>query len=245
MKIFVKSLAGFSLITIALVLSYIYTPVLADPLSSPHFQFQETSLGGTGLYGSSSANYQSLQAGSILGLGTSSSADFQLNGGNITTNDPALAFSVDTSNLSFSAPFSPTGAVTATATFEVADYTSYGYTVQIAGTPPTHASHTITALSSGTSSLAGVEQFGINLVANTAPVSLGANPDHGQFGFGSAATNYDTPNTYRFVSGDTIALAPQSSGITIYTISYIVNVSSVTPAGQYVSAQTLICTGNY
>ncbi|MGH7156874.1 MAG: hypothetical protein ACREGG_02065 [Candidatus Saccharimonadales bacterium] len=245
MKIFVKPLAGFSLITIALALSYICTPVLADPLTSPHYQFQETSLGGTGLYGSSSANYQSQQAGSILGLGTSTSADFQLNAGNITTNDPALAFSVDTPDLSFSGPFSPTNAVTAFATFEVADYTSYGYSVQIFGTSPTHGSHIITALSSATSSMAGVEQFGINVVANTSPVSLGANPNHGQFGFGSAATNYNTPNNYRFVSGDIIAQAPKSSGITIYTISYIVNVASVTPAGQYVSSQTLICTGTY
>ncbi len=204
MMIFIKSLLGFSLLAVAIVLSYIYTPVLADPLTSPHYQFQETSLGGTGLYGSSSANYQSAQAGSILGLGTSTSSDFLLNAGNITTNDPALAFSVDTATPTFSGPFSPTSAVTATAVFEVADYTSYGYTVQLAGTPPTHGSHIITALSSASSSTAGVEQFGINLVANTSPVSLGANPNHGQFGYGSAATNYNTPNNYRFVSGDTI-----------------------------------------
>jgi hypothetical protein len=94
-------------------------------------------------------------------------------------------------------------------------------------------------------SQAGVEQFGLNLVANTSPVSLGANPNHGQFGVGSAATNYATTNNYRFVSGETIASAPKSSGMTIYTISYIVNVSSLTPGGQYSSNQTVICTGTY
>ena len=245
MKIFIKSLLGFSLLAASVALSYIYTPVLADPLTSPHYQFQETSLGGTGNLDAASASYEALSTGGILGLGDSDSSDFTIKAGNQTTGDPALAFAINTANINFSNLFSATAAVTSTATFEVVDYTSYGYTVQIAGTPPTHGSHAITALSSGGSSTAGTEQFGLNLVANTLPVSLGANPDHGQFGVGSAATNYNTPNTYRFVSGDTIAQAPKSSGQTIYTISYIVNVSSVTPAGQYVSAQTLICTGNY
>lgn len=245
MMIFAKSLLGFSLLVVAVVLSYIYEPVLADPLSSPHYTFEETSLGGTGNLDATSASYQAMSTGGILGLGDSDSSDFIIKGGNQTTNDPALAFAISTANISYSGPFSATAAATATASFEVVDYTSFGYTVQIAGTPPTHGSHIITPLSTASPSTAGTEQFGINLVANTLPISLGANPDHGQFGVGSAATNYNTPNNYRFVSGDNIALAPQSSGQTIYTISYIVNVSSVTPAGQYVSAQTLICTGKY
>lgn len=229
----------------ALVIGYIASPVLADPLTSSHYKFQETSLGGTGLLGASSANYQASESASILGLGTLNSADFIVQAGNQTTGDPALAFSVDTSNISFSGPFSASGAATATATFEVLDYTSYGYTVQIIGTPPTHGSHIITAMATTGPSQAGVEQFGLNLVANTSPVSLGLNPDHGQFGYGSATSNYGTANNYRFVSGETVASAPQSSGLTVYTVSYIVNVSSITPAGDYVSNQTIICTGKY
>ena len=72
-----------------------------------------------------------------------------------------------------------------------------------------------------------------------------ANPDHGQFGFGSAATNYDTPNFYRYVDGATIASAPKSSGVTIYTLTYLVNVGSLTPGGIYSSNQTLIVIGTY
>lgn len=49
----------------------------------------------------------------------------------------------------------------------------------------------------------GLEQYGINLVANTQPVSLG-NPDNGQFGFGSVANNYAVPNKYFYQDGDTI-----------------------------------------
>jgi hypothetical protein len=229
-----------------LVLGYVVSPVFADPLKSTNYQFQETSLGGTGLFNSQSANYQTAgSAGGILGLGNSASSNFQINAGNITTNDPALAFAITNPTASFT-DFSSAIASTATATFQVLDYTSYGYVVQIIGNPPseTHG-HTIAAMSTTAPSQVGTEQFGINLVANTSPISLGANPDHGQFGFGSASSNYGTPNQYRYVNGETIALAPKSSGQTTYTISYIVNVGVLTPGGLYTSNQTLICTGTY
>jgi hypothetical protein len=242
-----KRWVGLYILFSFIILGYIALPAFADPLKSTNFQFQETSLGGTGLFNSSSTNYQTAgTAGGILGLGNSASSNFQVNAGNITTNDPALAFGITNSAANFT-DFSPALASTATASFQVVDYTSYGYIVQVIGTPPTKGTHTITAM--GTTSPApsqvGTEQFGMNLVANTSPTSLGANPDHGQFGFGSAASNYGTANNYRFVSGETIASAPKSSGVSTYTISYVVNVSSLTPGGQYASSQTLICTGTY
>jgi hypothetical protein len=240
-----KRWAGLYLFFSLLVLGYIVSPVFADPLRSSNFQFQETSLGGTGLYNSNSANYQTAgSARGILGVGNSASSGFQINAGNITTNDPALSFAVIDSSIDFGA-FSAGTTTTATSTFSVIDYTSYGYVVQIVGTPPANGAHTIPALSSTTTSQSGTEQFGINLVANTSPTSFGANPDHGQFGFGSASANYGTPNNYRYVSGETIASAPKSSGQTIYTISYIVNVNSLTVGGIYSSGQTLICSGTF
>jgi hypothetical protein len=240
-----KRWAGLYLIFSFVVFSYIVSPVFADPLRSNNFQFQETSLGGTGLYNSQSANYQTAgTAGGILGVGNSSSSGFSINAGNITTNDPALSFGIIDSNVNFGT-FSAGTTATATSAFSVIDYTSYGYVVQIIGTPPTNGTHTISAMASTAPSQAGTEQFGINLVANTTPTSFGANPDHGQFGFGSAATNYGTPNNYRFVSGETIASAPKSSGQTTYTISYIVNVNSLSKGGDYTSGQTLICSGTF
>jgi hypothetical protein len=103
----------------------------------------------------------------------------------------------------------------------------------------------IDPLTTASTSQTGVEQFGVNLVANTLPVSVGANPNNGQFGFGEAATNYNTSNSYRYVSGEAIAKAPKSSGLTTYTLSYLVNVDSLTPGGQYTSNQTLVVTGTY
>jgi hypothetical protein len=238
-----KLLIGLYVIITFVICCFVST-TLADPLKSNNYEFEEQALGGVGLTNTSSPSYQAAESGGILGFGNSADATMQINAGNTTTNDPALSFAIDTPNVNFGA-FSPSTTAVATSTFQVSDYTSYGYVVQTLGTGPTYGGHTIAGMSTTGPSQAGVEQFGLNLVANTSPVSLGANPNHGQFGVGSAATNYATTNNYRFVSGETIASAPKSSGMTIYTISYIVNVSSLTPGGQYSSNQTVICTGTY
>jgi hypothetical protein len=237
------SFIGCICIAVAMILSK--TPLTeADPLKSSNYQLVEQSLGASGLVGSQSANFKSDSAIGILGLGNSASTNIQINAGNVTTGDPALTFIVNSDSVSFG-QFSAATAATATASFSVVDYTSYGYIVQILGSPPANGAHTLAAMTSSGPSQSGIEQFGINLVANTSPASLGANPDNGQFGFGQAATNYNSSNNYRYISGDTIALGPKSSGQTTYTISYIVNVKALTPGGDYVGGQTLLCTGTY
>jgi hypothetical protein len=238
-----KVVAGLSIVTVC-VSCFVASATFADPLKSTNYEFEETALGGVGTSSTQSANYQAAASGGILGFGNSADSTMQVNAGNTTTNDPALSFAIIAPNVGLG-NFSPSTPAVATSTFEVSDYTSYGYVVQALGNAPSNGSHTIATMSSTGPSQAGVEQFGINLVANTSPVSLGANPNHGQFGSGSAATNYGTANNYRYVSGETIASAPQSSGLTIYTISYIVNVNSLTPGGQYTSSQTIVCTGTY
>ena len=217
---------------------------IANALQSTNYQFNETSLGGLGNNKGQSAGYQALTSGGIIGFGNQAATNTQAKPGNETTNDPALSFAVASSGINFGS-FSAGTTATSTSTFAVSDYTSYGYVVQALGTPPTNGTHTISAMSSTGVSAAGSEQFGINLVANTSPTSLGANPDHGQFGFGSPTANYGTPNNYRYVSGETIASAPKSSGTTVYTISYIVNVSSLTNGGDYSGNQTILCTATF
>ncbi len=240
----IKQIFLLIVIPALLVCGYLSSVVLADSLKSTNYQFTEQSLGASGLVGSQSANYKSDSAIGILGLNTSASTNIQINAGNITTGDPSLTFIVSSANVVFG-NFSAGTASTATATFSVLDYTSYGYIVQIIGNPPSYGSHTISAMSSAGPSVSGSEQFGINVVANTSPVSLGANPDNGSFGFGQAATGYNTANSYKYISGDTIALGPKSSGTTNYTISYIINVNALTPGGDYTGGQTLLCTGTY
>ncbi len=215
--------------------------------SSTHYQLIEPSLGGTGLLQSQSTNYQAQESGGIIGIGTSTAPTaVQIQAGHETTNDPALSIGILNGNPNFGT-FSPTSTATATTQFEVSDYTSYGYIVQLFGTPPTNSSgYTITPMSSNGSPQVGVNQYGINLVANTLPITFGSNPILGQFGAGgAAAVNYNTANSFRFVSGDTIVQGSQSSGNIIYTISYIVDVTDITPGGQYTSTQNMICTATY
>lgn len=193
---------------------------------------------------SSSTNYSAINSGNDIAVGDASSTNYNISTGSNTTNDPNLSFAITSPTPTFGS-FNATAGTVTTATFSVLNYTSFGYTVQITGTAPTNGSHTITPLATQTASTAGTEQFGINLVANTSPSSVGANPDNGNYGFGTVNANYGTSNQYRFVSGDTIASAPKSSGQTNYTISYLVNVSPITPGGVYTSNQTLIVTGTY
>lgn len=224
------------------------TDVQAEPSQSSNYKFNESTIGSGGLIQSNSANYQGRDSLGDIGIGNAASANYQIESGSTTTNDPALSVSLN-GTINFS-PFSSATATTATTTFTVLNYTTYGYIVQLVGNAPSNGSTTINAMDPAGptfpgASVAGTSQFGINLVANTSPVSVGANPNNGQFGYGTVAGNYGTSNSYRYVSGETIAQATRNSGVTTYTITYMINVPALTPGGVYSSNQTLIVTGTY
>jgi len=230
--------------TVWAIVAFGYFSFQVDALASANYQLIEPVVGGTGVDNSSSSNYQVRSSGALIGVGTSSDSAAQIEAGHQTTGNPALAFGIVSADVSLGS-FSPTATATGTSSFEVSDYTSYGYEVEIFGTPPTNNGYSITPLASNASSQVGINQFGINLVANTEPTTFGSDPNFGQFGSGSIATNYNTANSYRFDSGDEIAYSAKSSGLTIYTISYIVNVGSLDPGGQYTSTQNIVCTATY
>jgi hypothetical protein len=217
--------------------------VSAEPSQSTNYRFNESSIGSGGLIQSSSANYQGRDSLGDIGVGNASSSNFQIDAGSTTTDDPALSVAIN-GTVNFG-DFTATSATTTTTTFTVLNYTTYGYIVQIVGDTPSSGSTTLAPMTTTGPSVAGTSQFGINLVANTLPTSVGANPDNGQFGFGTVAGNYNTSNSYRYVSGETIAQATRNSGVTTYTITYLVNVPALTPGGLYTSNQTLIVTGTY
>jgi len=226
--------------------------VVAYPLGvyaakSTDYQINESVLGGTGSLNSSSTNYQSsvsvgapATGGQYPAGGNSSSTNYQVNAGYETTSDPALSFAVNGGTSINFGSLSTAATATSTSTFAATDYTSYGYIVQVVGTPPKSGSHTLAAMS-GSGSTTGTEQFGINLRSNTTP-SVGADASGG---LGTYGSGYGTQNSFKYNSGDTIASAPKSSGQTIFTISYIVNAATTTPGGTYTGALTLICTGTY
>ena len=235
---------GMFLVLVCLITSGTSIVYAESVLQSNNYQLDETIVGAGGLDQSSSTNYKISTGTNDLSIGDSATGNYIVQAGSKTTPDPTLSFIVSGAAADFSR-FSPSSPATTTATFSVLNYTSWGYVVQIFGNPPTYGAHSIAAMSSTDISRIGQEQFGINLVANSSPVSFGANPDNGQFGFGSVNSNYNTAGSFRYVEGETIAAAPKSSGVTLYTISYLVNVASVTPGGQYISNQTIVIIGTY
>jgi hypothetical protein len=104
------------------------------------------------------------------------------------------------------------------------------------------------ALTIPTASSVGTEQFGINLVANTSPTSFGADPQYipdNTFSFGQVSADYSSPNLYKYVKGDTVAQSTSSSSDTTFTVSYIFNISNVTPGGTYSMNHVLVATATY
>lgn len=147
---------------------------------------------------------------------------------------------------------STSSAATTTWGFSIRTYLASGYIVTNASDPPTATSgagtHTLANLTSPTASSPGTEQFGINLVANTSPTTFGAVPAQipdSSYSFGQAATGYNTANLFKYVKGDTVAYSPKSSGETDYTISYLYNISTATPAGKYVFNHILVGTSTF
>lgn len=238
-----NALSVYGVIAILLVFA-VSQSVHAQSLQSSNFRFDEGVIGTGGLLQSSSTNYSATSATGDIGIGNSASTNFQLDSGTKTSPDPALTVAVLTSTANFGT-FSPTTTATGTATFSVINYTTYGYVVQLIGDDLKNGPSTINSMTTTGPPQTGIEQFGVNLVANTLPSSFGANPNNGQFGQGSVAPSYATPNEFRYISGETIALATKNSGQTIYTMSYIVNVAQLTPGGVYTSDQTLVVTGTY
>jgi hypothetical protein len=172
-----------------------------------------------------------------------------------TTNGIPDCSTATTGAINFDRLFSP--ADTATAQSQIAASTNAvsGYNITVNGATLTTGSTPITALSSPTVPTRGLSQFGMNLVANTtavsspavgaalAPVSNGSNYK------GQALTGYNTSDTFKFVTGDSIAnSANGGAGPTdsqIYTVSYIVNVSGGQLAGTYTTTLTYICTATF
>jgi hypothetical protein len=142
--------------------------------------------------------------------------------------------------------FSTTVPTSGTSVMAASTNASSGYSITINGGTLTCAScagtPTIGALAAQTASNPGTAQFGTNLKLNTAP-SVGA--DVTGSGSGAPTSNYGTADSFRFVSGDSVAAAAGASAANKYTVSYVVNVPGDQPAGIYTATMTYICTATY
>ncbi|HSX24060.1 MAG TPA: hypothetical protein VLE74_03105 [Candidatus Saccharimonadales bacterium] len=235
-------------VLLALVLVIIGLPVpVAAQLTSPSYRVDETFFGTGGELNACGSAYCANQAAGETAVGHAGSTNFGIQAGFNTTDAPYLEFNVAAANINIGT-LSTSSATTTTATFYVRSYLASGYTIVSVANPPSNGSHTLTALASQTASSPGTEQFGINLKANTSPTTFGADPSQypdSTFGFGIAATGYDTLNVYKYVKNDIIAKSLSSSGRTDYTISYLFNISSVTPNGVYTLNHDLVAVATF
>jgi hypothetical protein len=256
------------LIVVLAVLLGLSGTAMADWQQSSNYGMNESELGGNGcsneIAGCGTSAGYSLNpnigtGGSTLGefaTGNSSSASYQTGSGFNTTEEPTLGLIVNTTSVDLGA-LTTSAKSTAVATFSVLNYTSYGYVVQVVGTVPTNSGHALTPLATDTASSAGVEQFGINLVLNSTS-GVGADPvqvpssgfSYGVAGDGATGTYgtnrpYTVPEKWRYVAGETVASAPKSSGETDYTMTFMANISNVTPGGKYQGNLSVVATGTF
>lgn len=235
---------------LALLVLGVAPVVAAQQSSSTNFQVNEVFFGTGGELHTCSASYCSKQAAGELAIGNAISSNYQIQGGFNTSDEPILEVAISGGTYDMG---TLDAAVThgAQATFTVRNYLSNGYVVRLAGALPSMTSgagsHTLSAMSSATTSNPGSEQFGVNLRANTSP-SIGANvqqlPDT-SFGFGAPATGYSTVNNFKYVDSDIIASSPKSSGTTLYTLAMIANIATSTPAGAYTGHLNVIVTPTF
>jgi len=134
--------------------------------------------------------------------------------------------------------------LTAQSQIAVSTNATNGYVVTVNGPTLFAGTHSIPALGIPTVSVPGTNQFGINLVANTAPL-VGLNPDGSPDSGFQIGPNYAIPNEYEYQDGTVVASAPHVSLGRRYTISYIVNSSDNLPAGVYTTTLTFICSGRF
>lgn len=204
---------------------------------SPSYQVEETQFGAGGELDASSPSYKAQSSLGSLGVDPTTGTLYKAYSGFLTPNEPFLEMTVTTSLVNLGTLDTAT-AKTGTANFSVRAYTNSGYTVTTVSSPPTAAGgFTLSPMTSQGASAAGTEQFGINLRANTSPATFGADPSpqpDSSFADGQAATGYSTVNQYKYNTGDVIANSNTSGwGLTIFTISYIANINSITEAGSY------------
>jgi len=157
--------------------------------------------------------------------------------------------------VSFNQLFSPTDTATATSQMAASTNAAGGYSITVNGPTLTSGSNTIAAMGSATTGVRGTSQFGLNLKLNTTATStvavgseVAAAADGVNFK-GQAAAGYNTVDTFKFTTGDSVAnSANGGAGPTnaqIFTSSYIVNVAGNQASGTYTATLTYICTATF
>lgn len=229
--------------------------VLAFPLSvnaqipsSSNYSVPESGFSSGSEIDANSASYNARTSVGDLGIGLSESGSYLGFAGFISPDDEYAELNIPATTIDMGT-LTPGTPGTGTATFTARTYLNNQYVIVSPRDPPTAENgngEQIDPITSAAAFDSNTEQFGMNLVANTSPVVQGANPsrqpvDDGTFAFGEAAPGYNTADNYQYNAGDIIARSvTRGYGETDYTISYILNITPITPAGVYRMEQDLV-----
>ncbi len=237
-------------LTILTIISFLPGSVSAQIPSSSNYSVPESGFTSGSEIDANSASYNSRISIGDLGIGQSESGSYIGLAGFITPDQEyvELLIPVTVIDMGILEPGTPG---TGTATFSARSYLNNNYIIVSPRNAPSNGGYTITNIPTATTFNSAVDQFGMNMVANTSPVVQGAVPsrqpvDDGTFAFGEAAPGYATADNYQYNAGDVLARSvTRGYGETIYTISYLFNVTTVTPAGQYRMEQDLVITATF
>ncbi len=233
--------AGFAALVASLLMLGGFTAVYADSSSSANYKVNETQFGiGSGSGICSNAYCSQISVGDTT-VGSAKSGSFAANFGFNTTDQPYLDVWTEGGTTELGT-LDVGSTATATNAIKVRNYLSSGYIIQITGATPSQGTHALDGITTAATSHQGAEQFGINMVANTAP-AIGANavqvPDTST-SFGYAYGDYSTPDIFKYIDGDIVAKSDTSSGETDFTLSMIINISNVTPGGKYTGSLSAV-----
>ncbi len=138
--------------------------------------------------------------------------------------------------------FSPVRPSAGQSQFVVTTNADDGYTVRVQGQTMTSGNNVIPAMGSVGQSIAGTNQFGINLRSNSNP-STGTNPTGP--GIGGPTGDYGQTNVFKYSSGDIVASGNSFEDYRRYTVTYLVNINRSQPPGIYASSFSYIALGNF
>lgn len=228
----------------------VLTVSVAAQSSSTNYKVNEYFFGTGGELNACSGQYCAKQAAGETTVGSTASDAYLAQSGFNTTDVPLLEVAVN-GNIDFGV-LSTTTTGTGTATIQVRTYLASGYVMRIVGDPLSYTSggntHVISSPATPVASSAGNEQYGLNLRANADPETFGADPvqvPNNTFSFGLPYANYNTPDVYMYQSNAPVAYSDSSSGQTNYTLSMMVNISDITPAGRYTGSLSVVVTSTF
>jgi hypothetical protein len=244
-KVFKFSVALFSVFVLSSNIASAQIP------SSSNYSVPESGFSSGSEIDANSANFSARTSIGDLGIGQSESGSYIGFAGFISPDEEYVELTIPVTVIDMGV-INPGVPGTGTATITARAYLNDRYVIiSPRNSPSLPTGETIDPITSASPFNSAIEQFGINLVANTSPVVQGADPsrqplDNGTFAFGEAAPGYNTPNNYQYNAGDIIARSvTRGYGETDYTISYLLNVTPITPAGTYTMEQDLVITATF